>query len=156
MSVLRSKVINSVFMLPHFIIRDPSSLWDLIWELNVIKGSRCTTFTDRPTLVLVVTINWKILGSRMHNDRLLSRWGWEVSLLLRRAIHISNFIVSIEGIGVLNDSCTWFPRLQWLRHSLQSETLIVLWLAIATLVRQLVTVWDKLRAATRWIRLSSS
>jgi hypothetical protein len=150
-SVLGSKIVNSMFMLGHFIICHYSSLWDLIRELNVIK---CSTpaFTNWG-LVLIITVNWHVLWSRMHNYRLLSRWGREVSLLLWRPVHISDIIVNIDAIGILNDSCTWLPRLQWLWHSLQPETLIILGLAIATLVWQLVAVLDKLWATPRWIGL---
>ena len=150
--VLWSKIVNCMFMLSHFIIGRSSTLWDLIRELNVIKGSTATTFTNWG-LVLIFTVNWHVLWSRMHNYRLLSRWGREVPLLLWRATHISDIIVNIDAIGILNDSCTWLPRLQWLWHSLQPETLIILGLAIATLVWQLVAVLDKLWATPRWIGL---
>ena len=153
-SVLRSKVVNSMFMLPHFIIGHYSSLWDLIWELNVIICSRSNpTFTIRG-LILIVPIYWYILGSWMHNYWLLSRRGWEIPFLLRRPVHIRDIIINIDAICILNDSCTWFPRLQRLGHSLQPETLIILRLAIATLVWQLVDVLDKLWATARWIGLS--
>ena len=158
--MLRGKNVCSMFLLPYFIIGDSSSLRDLIWELDVIKGSKCTTtFTNWTQIVLIVifTRDWNVLRSRMHNDWLLSRsWGWEVPFLLWRTIHKSDFIINIYAIAVLNDCCTWLPRLERLRHSLQSQALIILWLAIATLVRQLIVVLDKLRAATRWIGLSSS
>lgn len=80
----------------------------------------------------------------MHNYWLLSRRGREIPFLLRRPVHIRDIIINIDAIGILNDSCTWFPRLQRLGHSLQPETLIILRLAIATLVWQLVDVLDKL------------
>ncbi len=150
--LLWSKIVNSMFI--HFIICPSSSLWDLIRELNVIKCSTAA-FTNWG-LVLIFTVNWHVLWSRMHNYRLLSRWGWEVPLLLRRAIHISDLIVNIDAIGILNDSCTWLSRLQWLWHCLQPETLIILGLAIATLVWQLVAVLDKLWATPWWIGLYPS